>query len=82
MRAAAAEGSRRNPFNPGPAKRERSELPGSATGLGRRVLLDADALARTLAHREIIERNPDLEDVALVGIHELAYEIDTWRRGG
>jgi len=45
-------------------------------------LLDADALARTLAHREIIERNPDLEDVALVGIHELAYEIDTWRRGG
>ncbi len=36
-----------------------------------RVLLDAEALARTL-HRiahEIIERNPDLESVALVGIH-------------
>jgi pyrimidine operon attenuation protein/uracil phosphoribosyltransferase len=36
-----------------------------------RVLLDADALERTL-HRiahEIIERNPELDDVALVGIH-------------
>src|SRR5438132_5922081 len=36
-----------------------------------RVLLDADALARTLqriAH-ELIERNPDLERLALVGIH-------------
>src|SRR5947209_18375566 len=36
-----------------------------------RVLLDEDAMARTLqriAH-EIIERNPDLERVALVGIH-------------
>ena len=36
-----------------------------------RVLLDAEALERTL-HRiahEIIERNPELEDVALVGIH-------------
>jgi pyrimidine operon attenuation protein/uracil phosphoribosyltransferase len=36
-----------------------------------RVLLDAEALGRTL-HRiahEIIERNPDLESVALVGIH-------------
>ena len=38
---------------------------------GERVLLDADALERTL-HRiahEIIERNPELDDVALVGIH-------------
>jgi len=38
---------------------------------GERVLLDAEALGRTLqriAH-EIIERNPDLESVALVGIH-------------
>ena len=38
---------------------------------GERVLLDADALQRTL-HRiahEIIERNDDLEAVALVGIH-------------
>ena len=38
---------------------------------GERVLLDADALERTL-HRiahEIIERNPDLERAALVGIH-------------
>src|SRR2546428_7288329 len=36
-----------------------------------KVLLDADAIARTL-HRiahEIIEGNPDLERVALVGIH-------------
>jgi len=38
---------------------------------GERVLLDADALERTL-HRiahEIIEGNPDLDRVALVGIH-------------
>ena len=38
---------------------------------GERVLLDADALQRTL-HRiahEIIERNADLDAVALVGIH-------------
>jgi pyrimidine operon attenuation protein/uracil phosphoribosyltransferase len=36
-----------------------------------RVLLDADALSRTLARiaHEIVERNPDLERVALVGIH-------------
>jgi pyrimidine operon attenuation protein/uracil phosphoribosyltransferase len=35
------------------------------------VLLDADALRRTLSRiaHEIIERNPDLERVALVGIH-------------
>ena len=36
-----------------------------------RVILDADALERTL-HRvahEIIERNPELDTVALVGIH-------------
>ena len=39
--------------------------------VGERVLLDAEALDRTL-HRiahEIIERNPDLDQVALVGIH-------------
>ncbi|HKP18701.1 MAG TPA: bifunctional pyr operon transcriptional regulator/uracil phosphoribosyltransferase PyrR [Gaiellaceae bacterium] len=38
---------------------------------GQRVLLDADALGRTL-HRiahEIIERNEQLDDVALIGIH-------------
>ena len=38
---------------------------------GERVLLDADALQRTL-HRiahEIIEANPELDDVALIGIH-------------
>src|SRR5205809_2344263 len=36
-----------------------------------RVLLDAEALSRTLARiaHEIVERNPDLERVALVGIH-------------
>jgi pyrimidine operon attenuation protein/uracil phosphoribosyltransferase len=36
-----------------------------------RVLLDSEALERTL-HRiahEIIERNPELDDVALIGIH-------------
>src|SRR3989454_10873670 len=39
--------------------------------VGERVLLDAEALDRTL-HRiahEIIERNPELDHVALVGIH-------------
>jgi pyrimidine operon attenuation protein/uracil phosphoribosyltransferase len=44
----------------------------SALGAGarERVLLDADALSRTLSRiaHEIIERNPELEDVALVGI--------------
>ena len=38
---------------------------------GERVLLDADALQRTL-HRiahEIIEGNARIEDVALIGIH-------------
>ena len=36
-----------------------------------RVLLDADALSRTLARiaHEIVERNPELDEVALVGIH-------------
>jgi pyrimidine operon attenuation protein/uracil phosphoribosyltransferase len=43
----------------------------AAQGRDERVLLDAEALERTL-HRiahEIIERNPDLDEVALVGIH-------------
>jgi pyrimidine operon attenuation protein/uracil phosphoribosyltransferase len=44
------------------------------TGLGvasGRVILDADALSRTLARiaHEIVERNSDLERLALVGIH-------------
>ena len=36
-----------------------------------RVLLDVDAIARTLSRvaHEIIERNPELDRVALVGIH-------------
>jgi pyrimidine operon attenuation protein/uracil phosphoribosyltransferase len=36
-----------------------------------RLLLDAEALSRTLARiaHEIVERNPELESVALVGIH-------------
>src|SRR5438093_4081149 len=36
-----------------------------------KLLLDADALSRTLSRiaHEIIERNPELDDVALVGIH-------------
>jgi pyrimidine operon attenuation protein/uracil phosphoribosyltransferase len=35
------------------------------------LLLDADALRRTLSRiaHEVIERNPDLERVALIGIH-------------
>jgi pyrimidine operon attenuation protein/uracil phosphoribosyltransferase len=47
-------------------------MTGSATGLSAgRVLLDADAISRTLSRiaHELIERNPHLEDVALVGIH-------------
>jgi pyrimidine operon attenuation protein / uracil phosphoribosyltransferase len=41
-----------------------------APGSGGKVLLDADALARTLSRiaHEIIEGNPDLDRVALVGI--------------
>jgi pyrimidine operon attenuation protein/uracil phosphoribosyltransferase len=41
------------------------------TGAARRVLLDDEAIARTLSRiaHEIIERNDELEDVALVGIH-------------
>ena len=44
------------------------QLPAQATG---KVVVDADALARTLSRiaHEIIERNDDLDDVALVGIH-------------
>ena len=36
-----------------------------------KLLLDADAIERTLSRiaHEIVERNPDLDDVALVGIH-------------
>ena len=36
-----------------------------------RTLLDGEAIERTLSRvaHEIIERNPDLDDVALVGIH-------------
>src|SRR5919202_1248184 len=42
----------------------------AATAAGR-TLLDADAIARTLSRiaHEIIERNDELADVALVGIH-------------
>ncbi|HEX6699289.1 MAG TPA: bifunctional pyr operon transcriptional regulator/uracil phosphoribosyltransferase PyrR [Gaiellaceae bacterium] len=44
------------------------QLPAQATG---KVVIDADALERTLSRiaHEIIERNDDLDDVALVGIH-------------
>jgi pyrimidine operon attenuation protein/uracil phosphoribosyltransferase len=44
----------------------------SAAGISSdRVLLDSDALSRTLSRiaHEIIEGNPELDDVALVGIH-------------
>jgi pyrimidine operon attenuation protein / uracil phosphoribosyltransferase len=38
---------------------------------GTKLLLDADAIARTLSRvaHELIERNPELEQLALVGIH-------------
>jgi pyrimidine operon attenuation protein/uracil phosphoribosyltransferase len=44
------------------------QLPAQATG---KVVVDADALGRTLSRiaHEIIERNEELEEVALVGIH-------------
>jgi pyrimidine operon attenuation protein/uracil phosphoribosyltransferase len=44
------------------------QLPAQATG---KVVVDADALERTLSRiaHEIIERNDDLDEVALVGIH-------------
>jgi pyrimidine operon attenuation protein/uracil phosphoribosyltransferase len=43
------------------------QLPAQATG---KVVIDGDALARTLSRiaHEIIERNDDLDDIALVGI--------------
>jgi pyrimidine operon attenuation protein/uracil phosphoribosyltransferase len=45
-------------------------LTGAELAAGK-VLLDAEAIARTLSRiaHEIIERNPDLDRVALVGIH-------------
>src|SRR5688572_26502015 len=44
---------------------------GTAARDGAREILDADALARTVARlaHELIERNDDLEQLALVGIH-------------
>jgi pyrimidine operon attenuation protein/uracil phosphoribosyltransferase len=41
------------------------------TQAGEKLLLDADGLHRTLSRiaHEVIERNPELEHVALVGIH-------------
>src|SRR5947208_3093533 len=44
------------------------QLPAQATG---KVVVDGDALERTLSRiaHEIIERNEDLDNVALVGIH-------------
>jgi pyrimidine operon attenuation protein / uracil phosphoribosyltransferase len=50
-------------------------------GAAEKVLLDAAAIARTLSRiaHEVIERNPELDDVALVGIHTrgvpLAYRV-------
>jgi pyrimidine operon attenuation protein / uracil phosphoribosyltransferase len=43
----------------------------SAATAAAKVLLDSDALERTLSRiaHEIIERNPELDHVALVGIH-------------
>jgi pyrimidine operon attenuation protein/uracil phosphoribosyltransferase len=44
---------------------------GTSAPLTGREILDADALARTLARlaHELIERNDDVESLALVGIH-------------
>jgi pyrimidine operon attenuation protein/uracil phosphoribosyltransferase len=46
-------------------------LTSSGVAASEKVLLDAEALERTLVRiaHEVIERNPDLEQVALVGIH-------------
>ena len=43
----------------------------SAVAAPGKILLDADAIQRTLSRiaHEIIERNPELDLVALVGIH-------------
>ena len=43
----------------------------AAVGAGARLLLDAEAMQRTLSRiaHEIIERNPELDTLALVGIH-------------
>ena len=43
----------------------------AASAQAERVLLDGEALRRTLVRiaHEIVERNPDLDSVALVGIH-------------
>jgi pyrimidine operon attenuation protein / uracil phosphoribosyltransferase len=50
---------------------EPAAVGGTAAGAAAKVLLDADAIHRTLSRiaHEIIERNPYLETLALVGIH-------------
>src|SRR5262249_34896155 len=55
----------------GPARPERSRMSHPAASTAHRVLLDAEQVARTLSRiaHEIIERNDELESVALVGIH-------------
>jgi pyrimidine operon attenuation protein/uracil phosphoribosyltransferase len=65
----------RTDLSAGPARPERSEMSTHDLGLsdatvGKR-LLDGEALARTLSRiaHEVIERNDDLDSVALVGIH-------------
>src|SRR5205814_2349715 len=56
-------------FKPGSARPERSRV--SQPVAAERVLLDAGGLSRTLARiaHEIVEANPELDNVALVGIH-------------
>ena len=63
-----------------PAERRSAALERDLGSRGR-VILDSDAISRTLSRiaHEIIERNDELEDVALVGIHTrgvpLAYRL-------
>src|SRR4051812_2841883 len=59
------------PLPPSGEAEKETRLTAAHAPAGERVLLDADALQRTL-HRiahEIIEANADLDEVALIGIH-------------
>ena len=63
-----------NPFNPVQRGRKGVVLPQHAVSPSARVILDEEAISRTLSRiaHEVIERNEDLDTVALVGI---------WSRG-
>jgi pyrimidine operon attenuation protein/uracil phosphoribosyltransferase len=54
-----------------PLARDRARTLSPSGVTSEKVILDADALSRTLSRiaHEVIERNPELDTVALVGIH-------------